>query len=107
MAHNVTAVRILLLFLLATTAAPKAREKAAAREEVKLDHRGAQLSVQWKRISCVILIWNVDKPRWNNVEVNGLTEEHPDGPGIATVEEVLATVWPILQAKGCSVDYEI
>lgn len=71
-----------------------------------LGHRGAQLVVQWKRISCAILIWKKENS-WNSQEAKELAVERPEGPGIATVEEALASVWPILSARGCSVKYTL
>lgn len=71
----------------------------------KLDHRGAQLVVQWARISCALLIWNIDQERWDGKEVDELKVPRPQGPGIDSKDDALAAIWPILQATRCSVDY--
>jgi hypothetical protein len=71
---NVTIVPVLLL-LLAMMAAPTPREKATAREEVKVDHQGVQLAVQEADLRDSDM--NMDKTRWDSVEANELAEERP------------------------------
>jgi hypothetical protein len=61
--------------LLAMTAAPTAREKATAREEIKVDHQGVQLAVQEADLRDSDM--NMDKTRWDSVEANELAEERP------------------------------
>ncbi|TVU45803.1 hypothetical protein EJB05_05306, partial [Eragrostis curvula] len=71
----------------------------------ELDERAARLIVNWKTISCAILIWAIDEKRWDSEEAIELAKPHPYGLGIATVEEAKATIFPVLQSTTCSVPY--
>ncbi|KAK8444870.1 hypothetical protein SEVIR_9G218255v4 [Setaria viridis] len=63
-----------------------------------LGWRGAKLVVHWSDISCALRIWDTraDKARWDSREAEGLKKEPPVGLGIATPEQALAEIWPIL-----------
>nr|CAB3493787.1 unnamed protein product [Digitaria exilis] len=71
--------------------------------KVKLGQRGAQLVVNWKRISCAVRIWDSmeDKGKWDSTEAKKLKQEPPAGLRIATPEEALCTIWPIVMGR-CS-----
>lgn len=70
-----------------------------------MDYRGAKLVVNWKDISCAILIWNMDESTWDSDEAINLGQMMPAGLGITNIQEALAEVYPILQAERCSQKY--
>nr|CAB3498794.1 unnamed protein product [Digitaria exilis] len=67
----------------------------------KLDEFGAHLIVNWKDISCALLIWDgsADKNSWHKISE---AKKMKRKLGITTAEEALAAVWPILQSNDCS-----